>query len=100
MSAVLSPLKLSEAANQNWEVAVVGAGPAGALAARELARIGCKVLLIDKASFPRTKVCGCCLNGLALKTLGSVGLGELPLQAGAIKLKELRLAATGCHARL
>ncbi|MGH8583249.1 MAG: FAD-dependent oxidoreductase, partial [Gammaproteobacteria bacterium] len=32
---------------------VIGAGPAGALAARELARIGHAVLLIDKSAFPR-----------------------------------------------
>ena len=41
-----------------FEAAVVGAGPAGAIAALHLARAGRHVVLIDKARFPRVKVCG------------------------------------------
>ncbi len=41
-----------------FEVAVVGAGPAGSIAALHLARAGKHVALIDKAHFPRVKVCG------------------------------------------
>ena len=43
-----------------------GAGPAGATLAYELARLGVKVLLIDKAQFPRRKTCG---GGLNLRTV-------------------------------
>jgi flavin-dependent dehydrogenase len=50
------------AAGRLWDVVVVGAGPAGAMAARELARRGAGVLLVDRAQFPRYKVCGGCLN--------------------------------------
>jgi menaquinone-9 beta-reductase len=57
------------------DVIVIGAGPAGSVTARELARSGCRVILVDKASFPRPKVCGCCLNGVAVGILNSVGLG-------------------------
>ena len=42
----------------DWDVIVVGAGPAGATAARELAALGHAVLLVDKSEFPRDKVCG------------------------------------------
>ena len=56
------------------DVVVVGAGPAGALAARELARAGRDVLLVEKSRFPRDKVCGCCLGPAALAQLAAVGL--------------------------
>jgi len=41
-----------------WDVVIVGAGPAGSVAAFYLARDGHSVLLIDKEHFPREKVCG------------------------------------------
>ena len=41
-----------------YDAIVVGAGPAGSTAARHLARSGAKVLLLDKAKFPRDKPCG------------------------------------------
>jgi geranylgeranyl reductase family protein len=41
-----------------YDAIVLGAGPAGSTAARHLARSGAKVLLLDKARFPRDKPCG------------------------------------------
>lgn len=81
----------------DYEVVVVGAGPAGATAARQIARRGASVLLVDKAPFPRPKVCGCCLNHDALATLDRLGLGDLMPRLGARPLHALRLAA-GNHA--
>jgi geranylgeranyl reductase family protein len=40
------------------EVVVIGAGPAGSTAAREIAQRGHEVLLLDRAKFPRDKPCG------------------------------------------
>ncbi|MGX1481342.1 flavin-dependent dehydrogenase [Streptomyces griseus] len=40
------------------QVIVVGAGPAGSAAALHLARAGVDVLLLEKGTFPRDKVCG------------------------------------------
>ena len=71
-------LPIGAATSELWDAVVIGAGPAGSMTARELARLGRKVLLVDKAAFPRGKVCGCCLSGSALTTLRSVGLGGLP----------------------
>jgi menaquinone-9 beta-reductase len=93
-------LGLAEAARRAWDVIVVGAGPAGACAARELARAGRSVLLVDKSSFPRYKVCGSCLNGRVLSVLEAVGLGALVEEAGGVVLDGLRLAAAGVEVTL
>jgi flavin-dependent dehydrogenase len=81
--------------NELWDVAVVGAGPAGSVAAMLLAKAGRRVVLFDRATFPRRKVCGCCLNGLALSALTAAGLGELPTALGAVPLNQVTLAAGG-----
>lgn len=85
-------LDLAESARRHWDAVVVGAGPAGALAARELARWQCSVLLVDKATFPRGKVCGCCLNGQALGVLNDVGLGDIPARLHCVPLHHILLA--------
>src|SRR6202034_2262296 len=56
------------------DVAVVGAGPAGAAAAIILARANRRVVLIDKARFPRDKCCGDGLTTGALRRLDALGL--------------------------
>jgi geranylgeranyl reductase family protein len=50
-------------------VLVVGAGPAGSATALHLARGGARVMLVDKARFPRDKPCGGGLTGRALRQL-------------------------------
>ena len=79
--------------SQPWDVAVVGAGLAGTLTALLLAERGKRVVLLDRATFPRNKVCGCCLNGRALAALSAVGLGDLPTRLGARPLHGVQLAA-------
>jgi len=51
------------------DVAIAGAGPAGALAARILATAGLRVSLFDRARFPRHKLCGDTLNPGALAVI-------------------------------
>ncbi len=97
---IAATLQLHEAARRVWDAVVVGAGPAGSLAARELARRGRSVLLVDRAAFPRRKVCGCCLNGSALTTLDRVGLGDLVTRCGAVSLRAMYLGAGRLSARL
>ena len=69
---------------------VIGAGPAGAVTARELGRSGFRVLMVDKASFPRQKVCGCCLNGAAMELLQRLGLGNV--LDDAVRLNRVTIA--------
>ena len=49
------------------DVVIVGAGPAGSTCARLLADKGCSVLLLDRASFPRNKLCGGWVNRKAFQ---------------------------------
>ena len=53
----------------DYDVAIVGAGPAGAACALGLRHSGLRVALLDKAQFPRDKVCGDAIPGHALKAL-------------------------------
>lgn len=78
-----------------WDALVIGAGPAGALAARELSRRGMKTLLIEARSFPRDKVCGGCFNGRAMAVLESVGLGNLLARLGAVSLSSIEIQTAG-----
>ena len=59
------------------DVLICGAGPAGAIAALVLARAGARVRLIDRARFPREKLCGDTLNPGALGILGRLGIGAV-----------------------
>jgi geranylgeranyl reductase family protein len=61
---------------ERFDVVVVGAGPSGSVTAYHLARAGARVLLLDKALFPRDKPCGGGLTGRALR--------ELPFAVGAV----------------
>lgn len=56
-----------------FDIIIVGAGPGGSSAATFLARQGLSVLLLDKAVFPRDKVCGDCLAPQALYWIDQLG---------------------------
>src|SRR5262245_50661666 len=57
------------------DVLICGAGPAGTSAALVLARAGARVLVVDRARFPRHKLCGDTLNPGALAVLDRLGVG-------------------------
>ena len=67
-----------------WDVAVIGAGPAGALSALLAARRGLRTLLVEKRVMPRSKVCGCCLAPGGQSVLRAAGLGALMGQGVAL----------------
>lgn len=92
-NSVSATLDCSDAARRLWDVVIVGAGPTGALAARQLALAGADVLLVDRLSFPRWKVCGCCLNGRAVSVLEQAGVLDDVRGAGAVSLNAVELRA-------
>src|SRR6185436_2355306 len=61
-----------------FDVAVVGAGPAGSAAAYHLASAGLSVVMLERKRFPRDKVCGDVLTPRALRALERLGLSRLP----------------------
>ncbi|MFM7130965.1 MAG: NAD(P)/FAD-dependent oxidoreductase [bacterium] len=65
-----------------WDLVVIGAGPAGGMAAYLAAKTGMRTLLVERQSFPRAKVCGGCLNAAGVDLLNRVGLEEIPQKYG------------------
>ncbi|WP_304113793.1 NAD(P)/FAD-dependent oxidoreductase [Mycolicibacterium bacteremicum] len=59
-----------------YDVIVSGGGPAGSAAAWQAVRAGARVLLLDKAEFPRDKPCGDGLTPRAVSYLQKMGLAE------------------------
>ena len=60
-----------------WDAVVVGAGPAGAATALHLARAGARVILLDRARFPRDKPCSEYLSPETTRLLARLGDGVL-----------------------
>jgi geranylgeranyl reductase family protein len=83
-------------ADEDADVIVVGAGPSGATAATYLARAGLDVLLLEKATFPREKVCGDGLTPRGVKQLIDLGI-DMREEAGWLHNKGLRVI-TAHHA--
>jgi geranylgeranyl reductase family protein len=73
---------------ERFDAVVVGAGPGGSTAAYRLARGGARVLLLDRARFPRDKPCGGGLTGRAVKLLP---FDVSPVVEDAVDRVELRL---------
>lgn len=70
------------------DVIIAGAGPAGAVAAMQLAKAGRKVLLLDRSRFPRDKACG---DGLIADSIGALRTLALDDRVQALAYRTSRL---------
>jgi geranylgeranyl reductase family protein len=90
LKEVPQPSLSEEDLQATWDVAVVGAGPAGATAAAHLGRKGRRVLLLDRAAFPREKVCGDGLIADAIACLDRLGvLGQVQAAGSTTSLTSI-----------
>ena len=86
---------MDDVVERTWDVVVIGAGPAGALAAQQAARTGLTTLLLEAKRWPRDKVCGGCLNERALSVLGQMGLACELRRSGGVPITEMQLVVGG-----
>jgi menaquinone-9 beta-reductase len=84
---------------QDADVIVVGAGPAGSTTAYHLAQSGADVLVLEKSSFPREKVCGDGLTPRAVKAITSMGI-DTSEKAGWLHNRGLRIIGGGMRLEL
>ena len=80
---------------KSWDVLVVGAGPAGCVAATLFAREGFRVVILDKAAAPPSKVCGEYLSPGCLPILERIGALKLISEIGARPLQGMRIHTAG-----
>jgi flavin-dependent dehydrogenase len=72
--------------DKRFDAVVIGAGPAGSIAALVLARGGARVALVDKATFPRDKACGDLIGPRGVQVLDDLGLATPP---GSIRVGDM-----------
>ena len=74
------------------EALIVGAGPTGVVAAVTLARAGVRVMMVDRARFPRDKLCGDTINPGTLAMLRRLGLGSC-VERNSLRLDGMMVTA-------
>ncbi len=91
-ATILRP-KGFEMGRKSCEVCIIGAGPAGATAACRLAERGIDALLLDRARFPRDKVCGDGVGPRAVRVLEKLGLHPSEGFPGTYRLEGVRVGS-------
>ena len=88
------------APQETWDAIVVGAGVTGSTLAYLLARAGRRTLLVDRATFPRDKVCGCCLSPAAITLIAELGLSDALRAASPRPLRRVEMYLAKSHLAL
>jgi menaquinone-9 beta-reductase len=78
---------------QIFDVAIVGAGPAGSSCATFCALAGLQTLVLDREKFPREKVCGDCLNPSCWPVLERLGVAERTRQLSHSRLDRVEFVS-------
>ena len=82
--------------SEDADVILVGAGPGGSSAAYWMATAGLDVVLLEKATFPREKVCGDGLTPRGTRALVELGI-DVSENAGWLHNKGLRVIGSSCR---
>ena len=72
-----------------YDAIIVGSGPAGTTAALYAIRLGLNCILLDKAVFPRDKICGDALSGKSVRILNELGLLEEVSKLGGTEINRI-----------
>jgi flavin-dependent dehydrogenase len=78
---------------KSYDAIIIGAGPAGSTAALLLARAGWAVAIVEKAEFPRRKVCGEFISAPTLSLLARSGVAEDVLAEAGPEVREVGVYA-------
>ena len=81
----------------NFDVIIAGAGPAGSSAAIHLARKGVRVLLVEQKKFPRAKLCGEFISPECQKHFENLGVAEAMSTSQPAAITETVFYSTGGH---
>ena len=74
--ALYATASIAKAVTSEYDVIIVGGGPGGSTCATFCAKEGLRVLLLDKAAFPRDKPCGDAISGKSATVLREMGIAE------------------------
>ncbi len=88
-------IRIRQEISVDYDVAIAGAGPAGAATACHLARAGYRVALFDQRRFPRDKVCGDFVGPVALAELATLNLLSHPVLEASNKIRQAALYLDG-----
>ena len=77
----------------DFDVIIVGAGPSGSACAIYMGKAGKRVLLIDKATFPRDKTCGDAISGKSMAILKDLDLVDRVAKTGAAKINGVLISS-------
>ena len=82
---------------KNFDLIVIGAGPAGSSCAALCAESGLDVLILEAARFPRDKVCGDCLNPAVWPILDRLGVSSRVRSLSSSSPRLIRFSIAGLH---